>query len=298
MIKYLLGGLLFPGLVWAAAPDSIANRVYRENFAVASLRTATEKTILFHAGGRFTFLKMASVNFVATEYGGRVVLNAPPGDGTYTYRKTAESAGTIELRFDQGESETLSLQFTSESAGMAMPGRSSTPDSTFSLTDLSEVGRAPAANISMRGRVGAGQPLIAGFVVPGERLPPASRPNATQRDVLIRVVGPSLSTFGVANPWADPDFELFAGAAPANVAEFKHSDWSALPAIYNTSANRAALMAGFRRIFQYVGAFPLPNDSKDAAAVVRLAPGAYTIVAQPAASDAGGETLIEVYFLP
>jgi len=38
--------------------------------------------------------------------------------------------------------------------------------------------------------------------------------------------------------------------------------------------------------------------SKDAADVVRLAPGIYTVVASAGAGDAGGEALIEVYTLP
>ncbi len=44
--------------------------------------------------------------------------------------------------------------------------------------------------------------------------------------------------------------------------------------------------------------FPLITCSKDVVDAVRLNPSAYTIVCVTAAGDAGGEALIEVYFLP
>ena len=55
--------------------------------------------------------------------------------------------------------------------------------------------------------------------------------------------------------------------------------------------------AAFRKIFDYVGAFPLLEDSKDAATVVRLGPGSYTVIAATDSDDPGGEALLEVYFL-
>lgn len=287
---------------FAAAPDSIAGLVYRESFARASIRTAMEKTIVFSEGGRFTFLKFASVSFVATEFGGRVVLQAPRSDGAYTYRKTGDATATLELRFDQGGTETMSLVFSSPLSGHGDPAGAAFPDYTFSLAALAATQSAPAMNVSMRGRVGAGQPLVVGFVVPGAR--PADGVTrqqsaaATQRDVLIRAVGPSLAPFGVANVWADPDFVVYEGTRLANLAQFPHGDWAALPVAYDRPESRAGVMAGFRKVFDYVGAFPLSENSKDAAAIVRLAPGAYTIVAEPAAGASGGEALIEVYFLP
>ena len=42
----------------------------------------------------------------------------------------------------------------------------------------------------------------------------------------------------------------------------------------------------------------LTAATKDAARVVRLAPGDYTVVAQAAPNDPGGTALIEIYFFP
>lgn len=295
--------LYLPIALVAAAPDSIAGKVYRESFAVTSIRTAKEKTILFEAGGRFKFLKSASVSFVAAQFEGRVVLDAPQLDGAYTYRKTGDSTGVFELRFDDGATETTPLNFTSMWTGtnvLVAPG--SFPDFAFAFGDLEATRTAPATNLSMRGRVEAGRPLMVGFVVPGTREPGSGirveSPDATGRDVLIRVVGPSLSRFGITSTWVDPDFRLYDGANLAAVRQFQYADWSSVPNATGALTPSPASAAGFRKIFDYVGAFPLVEGSKDAAAVVRLSPGAYTIVANPAAGDAGGEVLIEVYFLP
>ena len=106
-----------------------------------------------------------------------------------------------------------------------------------------------------------------------------------QREVLIRVVGPSLASFGVTGVWSDPDFALYRETTPAQVNEGHY-------------ANGPGGNSGFQKIFTVVGAFPLLPGSKDAADIVRLDPGAYTIVCNPSAGDPGGEALIEVYFLP
>jgi hypothetical protein len=141
------------------------------------------------------------------------------------------------------------------------------------------------ANISMRGSVTPGRPLIAGFVVPGA----AGAPTTQSRDLLVRVVGPGLTQFGVAGAWADPDFSVQGlGVANTFSTEAHAADWSA-----NSDAT-----ATLEKISAFVGAFPLNRGSRDAVSVLRVIPGSYTIVASPAAGDPGGEALIEVYVLP
>ena len=153
--------------------------------------------------------------------------------------------------------------------------------------------------------------MIVGFVVPGTPVPEYSdhvtSPHANQRDVLIRAVGPSLVAFGVANVCADPDFALHRSDGPTYLGpfspfQFHYPDWSSIErpgaAGPRTRTPNPAGMAAFKKIFAQVGAFPLLDDSKDAADVVRLAPGAYTVVASAGPGDPGGEVLVEVYFLP
>jgi hypothetical protein len=107
-------------------------------------------------------------------------------------------------------------------------------------------------------------------------------------------VGPSIAQFGVTNTWADPDIQLYQGSSLADVAQVHYSDWIVSP----EGGMLTSPVPGFQRLLAQTGAFPLLEGSKDAAAVFRLSPGNYTVVANPSAGDAGGEVLIEVYFLP
>lgn len=129
-------------------------------------------------------------------------------------------------------------------------------------------------NVSTRGLVGqAGDILIGGFVV-GEG----------PRQVLIRAVGPTLGTFGVPNVLVDPRLRVFRAGDDEAFAE--NDNWGANP-------NPAEVAAAASR----AGSFGLRAGSKDAALVLTLDPGAYTVQV----SGAGGTTgvaLVEVYQLP
>jgi hypothetical protein len=284
----------------ATAPDSIAGKVYREWSLI--VRSTSERTIVFGADGRFVYLKRASGGVLNLASGGKVFLNAPRADGTYVYRRTDAASAAVDLHYDDGTTETLDLRFTEENG-------SSGGSIVWGISDLSGATFAPAAsNVSMRAQVTSGRPLIVGFVIPGTPnnssgfTPPF---DSHQRELLIRVVGPSLTAFGLTSVWADPDFQLYRGSALANPNQIIYHDWGVLPgsalSISPTPDQPDAnTEAAFRKIFNspLVGAFPLMAGSKDAAAIVRLPPGAYTIVCNAAPGDAGGEALVEVYFLP
>lgn len=130
-------------------------------------------------------------------------------------------------------------------------------------------------NLSTRTRLGAGAELVtAGFVI-------TERPRA----VLIRAVGLSLQKFDVSSVALDPVLTVKRGATPAA----SNDNWSVNP------ADAAALSAAAAS----VGAFPLDENSKDAACIVELPVGAYTVEVQHAAANAvAGEILIEIYTLP
>lgn len=305
MLRILACLLVVAARLLGAAPDTIEDKVYRDSIAIPALRGASESTVLFQTDGRFVSLKGAGLNFVGQGVvGGKLLLAEPRADGTYTYRRTGDSSGLIELQFDDGTApRRIDLHFTSLSEGYL--GQSATnPDGTFLLSDLAAIQSVPARNLSMRGRVAPGQPLMVGFVIPGNRRPDTGllavqNGAANERDILIRAVGPSLAPLGVTNGWADPDFRIYQGAGLVSSRQYHYPDWSIVPvATTAIPGPNTAGMAGFRKIFGYVGAFPLLDGSKDAASVVRLSPGAYTIVAEPQAGDPGGEVLIEVYFLP
>jgi hypothetical protein len=126
-------------------------------------------------------------------------------------------------------------------------------------------------NVSARGYTGPGeQILIVGFVIAG---------NAPKR-VLIRGVGPGLIPQGVKGTLANPKIHLVSFATSATVAE--NDDWG----------GGGELKAAFAQI----GAFTLADDSKDAALVLTLPPGIYTVDAS-GVGDTTGEVLVEVYDL-
>lgn len=136
------------------------------------------------------------------------------------------------------------------------------------IYEVDEAGRA--ANVSIRGRTSEEQPLTGGFVITGG----ANR-------VLIRAVGPTLREFGVSDAVGDPVLTLRAGGA---ILESNDS-WLA-------GADAVAIEEATAR----VGAFPLPAGSQDAALLVTLPAGAYTVEAAP--SGAAGSVLLEIYDVP
>lgn len=129
-------------------------------------------------------------------------------------------------------------------------------------------------NVSVLKRIGAGTTLTAGFVIGG----------TTGKTVLVRAIGPTLGLppFNIPDVMSDPKVELFDNAAGAKINE--NNDW----------AGSATLSAGFSS----TGAFPLADaSSKDAAMIVTLAPGQYSV--QVSSADGGGGTaIVEIYEVP
>ena len=118
---------------------------------------------------------------------------------------------------------------------------------------------------------GAGaQTLIAGFVVEGSN---------TKR-VLIRAIGPSPASFGVAGTLMDPVLTVYSNGSPIAVSG---PGWAGDPSLPAT--------------FAFTGAFGLASGSQDCAMALTLSPGPYTaqVTSQ---SGATGVALIEVYEIP
>ena len=128
-------------------------------------------------------------------------------------------------------------------------------------------------NASIRIELDAKSKAIAGFTIVGPG----------QKALLIRGVGPSLSSLGVPNPSADVDIGLYQGLESE-------------PRIGNQSWWENGDTTFIRSLEQEVGAFRLLRGSKDAALYVSLPQGTYTVHAQNR-SDADGAALIELYDL-
>ena len=124
-----------------------------------------------------------------------------------------------------------------------------------------------AANISTRGRVGAGEDvLIGGFIVTGQ----------TPKQMLLRALGPSLGASGTSAFLADPVVELHDADGQLIAS---NDNWT-------SAANASDITAT---------GIP-PADPREAALLETVAPGVYTAVVYGA--DGGeGLALIEVYDL-
>ena len=130
---------------------------------------------------------------------------------------------------------------------------------------------ARLVNISTRAQVGTGSNiLIAGFVVYG----------AAPATVLIRAVGPTLSTFNVSGVLANPVLTVF-NSSNAQIAT-------------NTGWENQANSSEIATVGAAVGAFALPAGSADSALVLTLSPGTYTAQVS-GANGTAGIALVEVY---
>jgi len=127
------------------------------------------------------------------------------------------------------------------------------PASASSIVNLSVRSYLPSANSS----------LTAGFVIQ----------SASGKRILVRAVGPTLGTFGVANALADPRVEVYDASA-AKLAE--NDSWD----------------SSLATTFASLGAFALPAGSKDAALTVTLPAGAGTAVVR---GTEAGIVLVEAY---
>jgi len=130
---------------------------------------------------------------------------------------------------------------------------------------------ARLVNLSTRGYVGEGEAvLIGGFVIEGE----------SNMNLLIRGVGPGLVNQGLPNPLANPMLTLYSGSEV--LAE--NDDWG---------EDRASEKL---QVFEDVGAFSLASGSQDAAMLVTLGQGLYTVILDGGAGDTG-IALFEIYVI-
>jgi len=128
-------------------------------------------------------------------------------------------------------------------------------------------------NLSARTALASRGTLIVGFVINGA-------PDARKR-VLLRASGPSLAGFGVAGVMPDPQLSLYDGDGTLLAA---NDAWSGETSLQDAFTEASA--------FSYAAA-----DSADAALVLELSPGNYTVHVNDRTGESG-VTLAEVYDLP
>ncbi len=139
------------------------------------------------------------------------------------------------------------------------------------LYELDSSGRT--TNLSTRAQVGAGsEVLIGGFVIQGTAF----------KRILVRAIGPTLESFGVAGALRDPILTIYNGQTVVAT----NDRWES---VSNLAAVNAATQA--------VGAFKLVSNSADAALLITLPPDAYTVKVS-GKNDTTGVALLEVYEVP
>jgi hypothetical protein len=185
---------------------------------------------------------------------------------------TAASVGAFALGARSGDCAVVA---TLEPGAYTAPVTSVDGGTGVALVEAYELEGVPGArlkNLSARARVSPG----AGVVIPGLVVT-----GANGRTLLVRAVGPGLGAFGVSGTLARPALTVGAGGAPIAA----NTGWE-------SSADPAALAAAAAR----AGAFALQTGRVDAALIVTLPAGAWTI--QVSGADGGaGVVLVEIYDL-
>src|SRR5581483_7425680 len=143
------------------------------------------------------------------------------------------------------------------------------PSTGVAILEVYDVsGSGQLFNIATRLRVGTGaNAAVAGFVV---------APGTGARKLLVRGIGPALAGFGVPATLPDPKVVVFDSNGQSIGIAVANGSVSAL-----TSANAQA------------GAFP--SAAGDAATIVTVSPGSYTVQLAGNSGATSGVGLIEIY---
>ena len=164
--------------------------------------------------------------------------------------------------------ETLSADDISGAQSMyAAPTSTPTPTPTPTSTPTPSPSGSHFANISTRMDVGTGNNvMIAGFIVSGSQ----------SKTIIVRALGPTLGSYGVANALNDPMLELHDSSG-ATIAT--NDDWQ--------TGSQAS---------QISGSGYAPTNSNEPAVIATLPAGAYTAIVR-GYNNSTGVALVEVYEL-
>jgi hypothetical protein len=185
--------------------------------------------------------------------------------GAFPFAASSSGDSTVETRLSASGASGYTVRITSTSpagAGIALA-------EVYDDEALNSPVRL--INVSTSGYIGSGdQALVPGFYVGGN----------APKQLLIRAIGPGLAQFGVTGVLANPQLSLVPLGRELVVAA--NDNWGGTTALQNA--------------FAQAGAFALPAASNDAAVLVRLPPGGYTVVVSGVAGTTG-TALVEVYDL-
>jgi hypothetical protein len=245
----------------AAPPTDLGDSFLTVNFEFRGMGNAT--TFYLGTDGSCRQLSTVTLNGAGAvpTYGGSV-------SSTYSYAFTPGNPNEAMLVLSTGASYVL--DFTNDTNGAV--------NGIGSFYMVRPLANSFLANVSNRVALRASEVAVTGFVVGGD----------AARLVLIRVVGPTLTQFGVSPVSPNPELNLFSGVGTLEIGAGQK--WSA------TTKYDAQAMGW---IFSMAGAFPLQAGSNDVVYFGALSPGAYTVQASDSTlGSTGGSALTEVYILP
>jgi hypothetical protein len=268
-----------PDIAAAPQPVTLRGRVDDQTGTVSG--TITGLNVVFEgsraartgAASAWAGLYQAAVIGTASDRG--VLLVAPDGQAfvlSASGTNLDSARGTVDTngRLTATSTAQATLDLTMNNGGLTGTVRSPA-GGTGQIAGAIETraGSEHVANLSVRTLTSQAAPLITGFVVTG----------SSAKQVLIRAAGPALAAapFNIANALADPTLQLFRGSTSIG----QNDEWG------TPAANVATLTAAATR----AGAFPFRNGSQDAALLMTLTPGPYTVVI----GGGNGTALAEVY---
>ncbi|HEV2806557.1 MAG TPA: Ig-like domain-containing protein [Chthoniobacterales bacterium] len=244
------------------------------------------QTVLFTA--TVTGGSPAATGMVTFQEGSTALAQIPLSNGASSFNTAALSSGnhTVTAIYQSDTVSALSMGGTTHTVAGPTPTATATPTLTPSPspsatatatatatptatptpTATATAAPAQAVNLSTRMRIETGDKAgIGGFIITG----------SAAKHVLIRAIGPSLKSSGIAEPLGDPFLDLYgSGASPIQ----SNNDWR--------DTQEASIKA--------TGIPPLSNF--ESAIDATLPPGNYTAVVR--GNDGGsGTALVEVYDL-
>jgi hypothetical protein len=167
-----------------------------------------------------------------------------------------------ELRLNPG-AYTTRITSDTDSGGIAL---AEVYDADTAATPASRL-----INLSTRGFAGSGDnALVAGFSVRG----------TVAKRLLVRAVGPGIAPYGVTSVLANPRLDVYPAGGSTVIAA--NDDWGSAAEV------KAAMTAS--------GAFTIADGSRDAAVVLTVDPGTYTVVVTGVGGTTGN-VLVEIYDL-
>ncbi len=227
-------------------------------------------------------LTSSNASAISTEAGNSVTLGVTVvGSSLTTYQWQVYSNGTwVDIDGATASTYTLSSLQSYNSGTYRVLVTANGITTASNTTTLAVSGTASSdarlINLSTRGRSLTGaDALVPGFVIGG----------TGSKQLLIRAIGPTLATFGVSGVHANPSLTLkrYDTSTSSYVDAATNDDWS--------DADNAATIA---TLSASLGAFALDEGSADAAILVDLTPGSYTVVTGSPDGDTG-TAIVELY---